>query len=258
MPLRALTPFLWLLLMMSGTVSVSGAGETGVPEPATPAPGCQACGAPITGVYYKIPGLPDLYCERCYQTLPRCFFCGRPVRGSPKGAVRTVCQECQREVIQDPTQAQRLVGQVRDWISGHLHLQLPARVRFQFVENLAPHVDVHLTGVTRELGAFIRDGEEVRILLINEMPRAALVETVAHELAHVWQNGKIPGNQRLVVKEGFAQWVASKVLEAFGCGQALRVLREREDLYGQGYRLIQAMEENNGPSAVIDFVKRNE
>lgn len=235
-----------------------GAGETTRPEPAHSAPKCQACGALITGVYYKIPGLPEFYCEKCYQSLPRCFFCGKPVAEPPKDSVRTVCPQCLSEVITDPSQAQRLVSQVREWIINHLNLQLPAQVRFQFVEDLAPYVRVHLTGTMREMGAFLRDGDKVQVFLIEGMPRATLIETAAHELAHVWQNGKIPRNQRLLVKEGFAQWVAAKVLAAFECERALKVLGEREDLYGQGYRRIREVEKKGGVLAVIEYVTRTE
>jgi hypothetical protein len=125
------------------------------------------------------------------------------------------------------------------------------------VKDLAPHVGVRLLGTTRELGAFVREGEEVRILLITEMPRATLIETAAHELAHVWQEGKIPKSQRLLVKEGFAQWAASKALDAFGCHQALRVLQEREDLYGQGYRLLQGVENRRGQTGVINYAAKS-
>ncbi len=221
-----------------------------------PVPVCQICGIPITGVYYKIPGLPELYCEKCNKSLPHCFFCGRPVN-EPHGKGRIVCPECQREVIQDPQESQRLVHQVRDWINTHLRLQMPSRVNFHFVEDLSPHVDVQLLGTTRELGAFIKEGEEVRILLISGMPRARLIETAAHELAHVWQDGRVPKQQRLLLKEGFAQWVASKVLISFQCDQALQVLREREDLYGQGYRIIQSVEDRKGVLAVLEFAKRS-
>ena len=240
------------LLLVAGSVLVLGVGEVSAPMVK-----CATCGAPITSVYYKIPGLSEFYCEKCYQTLPHCFFCGRPMREAKVGP-RMVCPACRHEVIEDPAQAQRLVLEVREWISAHLHLQFPEPIGFQFVEDLAPHVGVQLLGTTRELGAFIREGEKVRILLITGMPRPLLMETAAHELAHVWQNGRIPPHQRLLVKEGFAQWVAAKVLEAFQCDQALRVLREREDLYGQGYQTIQSVEDRRGVSGVLEFAKRSQ
>jgi hypothetical protein len=243
--------------MISGIVLKPGASETTAPNPIAPMPICHACGLPIHGVYYKIPGLPDLYCEKCNKTLPHCFFCGRPVKEETVDG-RITCHECQAEVIRDPQEAYRLAGQVKDWIQDHLHLQLPSQVRFQYVNDLAPYVGTQLLGTTRELGAFIREGKEVRILLINEMPRAILIETVAHELTHVWQNGRIPKNQRLLIKEGFAQWVASKVLNAFMCIQALKVLQEREDMYGQGYRHVQEIENRSGAPAVIESVKRQD
>jgi hypothetical protein len=254
---RSLIQFLLVFHMTAGILLWPGSSEISAPNPNAPTPTCQACGLPIHGVYYKIPGLPDLYCEKCNKTLPHCFFCGRPVKEETVGG-KIICKECQVEVVRDPQEARRLAGQVKDWIQDHLHLRLPSQVCFQYVKDLAPYLGTQLLGTTRELGAFFREGEEVRILLINEMPRATLIETVAHELAHVWQNGRIPKNQRLLIKEGFAQWVASKVLNAFKCVQALKVLQEREDMYGQGYRHVQKIENRSGVPAVIEYAKRQE
>lgn len=253
---RFLVTLNFSLFLVTGSLCLPEKGFTAESEQKQ-VPSCQTCGAPITGIYYKIPGLPELYCEKCNKTLPHCCFCGRPVSESP-GKTRTVCPECRKELVQDPREADRLVNEVHSWISIHLALQLPAHLRFQFVDHLAPHVGVKLLGTMRELGAYIREGKEVRILLIKGMPRSKLIETAAHELAHVWQEGRVPRNQRLILKEGFAQWVASKVLEHFECEQALRVLNEREDLYGQGYRLLHDLEQREGRNAVIEYVKRSQ
>ncbi len=244
------------LFLTANALFILGVSEAGTPEQKS-APRCHTCGAPITNVYYEIPGLPGLYCEKCYKTLPHCFFCGRPVRDTQKGK-RIVCQECRHEVIQDPEEARHLVLQIRDWLNTRLHLQLPTQTGFQFVTDLAPHVGVSLLGTTRELGAFIHEDGTVQILLLNDMPRATLIETVAHELAHVWQEGRVPKGQRLLIKEGFAQWTAAKVLESLKCDQALRVLQKRDDIYGQGYRIIQAVEARHGIPAVLEYVKTSQ
>ena len=246
-----------ILIWLMGWAPFSWAGGEAAPESKTPSLRCHTCGQPILGAYYKIPGLPELYCEKCYKTLPHCFYCGRPFRFAVKGS-KPVCESCRAEAVNNTEEALRIVQRVRTWIESNLALQLPRRIEFRFVEDLAPYVGVQLSGRTRELGAYIREGNQVRILLLSGMPRPTLIEAAAHELAHVWQAGRIPRNQRLLLKEGFAQWVAAKALVGFDCQSAMRVLAQREDLYGEGYRHIKDIEDRGGVEGTLTYVKQTE
>jgi len=104
-----------------------------------------------------------------------------------------------------------------------------------------------------ELGEFRRKGDRFTITVLESLPEETLYETLAHELAHAWQAENPVPNQRLIVKEGFAQWVASKVLKEFRFENSLKRLKTRDDLYGEGYRLMESIERKNGPRAVFQF-----
>ena len=59
-----------------------------------------------------------------------------------------------------------------------------------------------------------------------------------------------------LLREGFAEWVAYRVLLAVGEGEAAERIVARDDLYGQGARLLLDIERQSGPQGVIEWTRR--
>ena len=78
----------------------------------------------------------------------------------------------------------------------------------------------------------------------------------AHELAHAWQMESAPLVRDPLLREGFAEWVAYHVLLAHGEGEAAERIVAREDVYGQGARLLLGMERDMGAAGLIDWYRR--
>lgn len=108
----------------------------------------------------------------------------------------------------------------------------------------------------QELGIFnsrmTSESPRMTIALLSELPRAAFLETVAHEYAHLWLFTRNPDFHDMELNEGFAQWVAAKWLAKRQMGTALARLEARRDHpYGTGYQAIRAIESSGGADAVM-------
>ncbi len=107
-----------------------------------------------------------------------------------------------------------------------------------------------------EMGVYIERGDKREIVLLYGLPIPMVYETAAHELAHAWQAENCPPKQSLQLREGFAQWVAAKVLKYKGFDAALEKLQARMDHpYGTGYHRVARIEASRGESTVIEYVR---
>jgi hypothetical protein len=79
---------------------------------------------------------------------------------------------------------------------------------------------------------------------------------MAHEFAHAWQSEQSPNDMPQEVQEGFAEWVAYKLLEGWGCWKRIDRMLRREDLYGRGLKLVLQWEQTEGQVGVIRRMKR--
>jgi hypothetical protein len=117
----------------------------------------------------------------------------------------------------------------------------------------------HLTptiGATKQhvLGFFEQQGRERTIYIERGLPRATLIGTLAHEYAHAWQADHAPQKQDLLKREGFAEWLAYRILVALGHTREAARATRREDDYGRGLRYFIALEQQSGRHAVFQEV----
>jgi len=109
-------------------------------------------------------------------------------------------------------------------------------------------------------------GENV-VKVNPNLPEALAVEIIAHEYAHNWEfeegnmcaelmNEKYTSKGNLIV-EGFAEWVAFKVLDFYGLADYMELIDLNEyNEYGDGFDLLKWIEDNvAGFYGVIEFVK---
>jgi len=209
---------------------------------------CASCGRPVDDGIELKDGTHRVFCHTCVQTLPACLACQAPVdaRGSrlPDGRVR--CRFCDVTAVDDPAQAQALYEQVLKIAAQRLGLELSIptvlvpvdadqlRAVLQQIEG------VHQTEARPPRGVYARKGMKRGIYVEMGLPRVQMIEVIAHELGHAWQAERKPLLNDPLLVEGFAEWVAYKVLAVLGASTAMDLMRARTDVYGQGLRQVLA------------------
>jgi hypothetical protein len=107
----------------------------------------------------------------------------------------------------------------------------------------------------RCFGIFVRQGAHKAIFIEHGLPRIVLLEVMAHEYAHAWQSENSPPDAPLIVQEGFAEWVAYKLLASWGCYRRSDRMLRRDDLYGRGLRVILGWEAAGGEREVFSKMR---
>jgi len=108
-------------------------------------------------------------------------------------------------------------------------------------------------GATKQhiLGFFEQQGQARTIFIERGLPRATLIGTLAHEYAHAWQADYAPQKQSFLLREGFAEWLAHRILVALGHTREAARATRREDDYGRGLRHFIALEQQHGREGVF-------
>jgi hypothetical protein len=74
---------------------------------------------------------------------------------------------------------------------------------------------------------------------------------LAHELAHAWQTEQGLHLKDAQVREGFAEWVAYRVLTVSGLPSLAERATRRDDVYGRGLRHFLNIENRFGYAGVV-------
>lgn len=218
---------------------------------------CKGCGETLIGLSYSYNGSSDKFCERCHLG-DHCSACGEPLGEGgwdlPDG--RHSCDACQKTAIHDMAEAQRILRRIETILRRDLNMTLRRPYQFELVHKDNPDLQITSPVKNNELGLFVLRGEEARIYILSGLPAGLYYETAAHELAHAWQAENCPLEQDQKIREGFAQWVAAKVLMSIKEPKILRLLTERKDVYGEGYRYFRSLELQEGRSAVFEKARQ--
>lgn len=235
----------WAAVVMVGcfTATASQTAESGVC--------CALCGQPIHGQFWRVPNSTETYCADCYNNNPHCDFCGRPfVPDTPlEPGERKICSVCQAGRISDMALVRRALNQIQTWITANLKLRLPANIKVETTRDLGPRPAPRhalATVVTTPDAA----GYTIRVL--DGLPEPMLLEALAHELGHIWLQEYCPNDPGVVLREGFAQWMAAQVLKGFQQHKALATLEQRPDVYGESYRHVQQLERELGLPKMLE------
>jgi hypothetical protein len=230
----------------------------------TPAGGrCLACGQPV-GRRYVTVGDAGPFCETCFRDRPRCDVCGAPVGAEswtlPDG--RRICSRCHQTAVYQPEQASQLHARTVAIIQQDLGLALNVPTEFALVDRnelqeLLEEGDAD-TGSSPEktLGVFLRRGRRRGMYVQYGLPQILLIQVMAHEYAHAWQGENCPLLRDAQVKEGFAEWVAYKVLQELGASKKMAAMAARPDLYGEGLRHLLSVEQAEGIRGVLDHCRK--
>ena len=230
-------------------------------------PKCKACGKTIVGAHF-VHKFKGEYCWQCQRSRPECSACGAPVSNIhwklPDG--RHLCDSCKRQSVFREDQARTIMDDVVNLVRRRLGLVVTRpwtlRVDKLNTEGTASvkaarqglRIASPISG--NEMGIFIERGDQREIVLLYGVPIPLIYETAAHELTHAWQSENCPPDQSLELREGFAQWVAAKILEVKGFTNSLEKLQSRMDNpYGTGYQRMARIERTRGESRVINYVR---
>lgn len=266
------TPPLAVLAQAGGvrTADSPAAGQLFCASCVRSAPRCACCGKLITNSWYTFddllpPSAMRRFCASCVTQRARCDMCHAPV---PAHAVKLAdgqfrCVQCAAEIVLGDAAVRAVFEQALSLVERVAHIrphQLPhlvivgrremGEVRRRFAAEIPLGVGSH-----HVLGFFVRESGTSSIYAELGMPRPLLLGTLAHELAHAWQVETAPDVVDPLRREGFAEWVAHRVLVAGGFRRVAARATRREDVYGHGLRAYLAVERAEGSRGVLEVAR---
>jgi hypothetical protein len=222
---------------------------------------CATCGVAVGTQAFMLEGDARFYCRHCFENRPRCDTCDRPVGAHywTRRDGRKLCDRCQSTAVADPNVAYALYGRVRTALARQLGMALrePCQLRLVNRRQLLGMVDrssLHSLDADsrgRCFGLFLHHGAHKAIFIEYGLPQIVLLEVMAHEYAHAWQSENCPLGMDPELQEGFAEWVAYKLLDGWGCSRRSDRMLRRDDLYGRGLKLVLAWEARGGKAEVF-------
>ena len=159
----------------------------------------------------------------------------------------------------DPGHAHALYRRVRSDLRRTLGLQLrtPCQLKLAGRRQMGRLIDKttlrHMDEGSRGrcFGLFLREGQHRAIFVEYGLPQIVLLEVLAHEYAHAWASENCPHDLPIPIQEGFAEWVAYKLLTRWGCKRRTARMIRRLDLYGRGLQTVLGWEREGGVEGVF-------
>lgn len=222
-------------------------------------PRCGACGVPIHSHSWIYPGSNSVFCTKCAQSRPRCDSCGVPLGAQFEALAdgRRLCPTCKSTAIftkdkADPVYkaASKDMAKLGFSLKNLPELILTDRNHLEQLAREIPEGDPD-----RTTGLFYQRNSKTKIYIITGLPKNVHLSVAAHELAHAWQHLNFPKLKSMELKEGFAEWVSYHVLAANKLTSEMERIANRNDVYGNGFRKLHAIEKKQGKQAVLDFLK---
>lgn len=197
--------------------------------------------------------------EASQRAEEHCDFCGLPLSGvayDVLGDGRVRCVSCTASAIQTVEEFRDLYRRVLPTMETFYDIKLraPVRVRTADARVIAKHTGAVFTPTkefdARTVGFAKCDKDGFALYIENGAPRLAAMETIVHELTHIWQftdwntkeMNRAYGSNRDLVYEGMAMWASIQFLYLIGETAFARRKEEyalaRDDIYGQGFRLF--------------------
>lgn len=212
-------------------------------------PRCASCGLPVRETYWKVAGSEALYCSRCKDIANECSVCGAPDRSGRFRDGRFFCDGCHRARVDDSGAWQAVYGQIIERAGEVLGMRLEHAPVLVIDDASVLGQRRGEAGPTDGLcGLYVRDANgNASIHVISHLPAARGAAVLAHEFAHAWQAENCPDEQGTRLREGFAEWVAWRLMDGWEGGESERaVIEARTDEYGMGFRLFRGLEESRG------------
>ena len=195
-----------------------------------------------------------------------CDFCGRPISGASYDLLndgRVRCNDCSASAISSTEELKALLYQILELMEAFygISYKVPISVTATDARTVAKGVGQVFKPSTelasRVLGYAQKKNGKYSLVIENGSPRLAAVDTIVHEMTHIWQYMKWDdeavkkifdiGNEKLakiavdIVYEGMAVWAAVQYLyqigETYYASQLENMTERRQDVYGWGFTL---------------------
>ena len=211
------------------------------------------------------------------KSVNHCDFCGMPISGVSyeklnDGRIR--CNDCSTSAIKSVEIFRELFRQHLALMENFFGINYKGQIEIKMSDAnkiahgygsvFKPSAEV----ASRVLGYAQKHGKgRYRIFLENGSPRLATIDTMIHELTHIWQfeNWKTSEITRLypesdhrdIVYEGMAVWTSIQYMYMIGensYAQKQEILMDnRKDLYGDGFRMYSEKYPINRDSSINEF-----
>lgn len=204
--------------------------------------------------------------EKGLDTQNHCDFCGRPLSGVSyemlnDGRVR--CNACSATAIVTVEEFKEVFYKTVEMMEMfyEVSFHVPISVKMADARTVSKGVGSVFRPSTqvaaRTLGYAQRKRGAYSVVMENGSPRLATVDTMVHELTHIWQylnwkdaavesaygmkRSECFGTARDIVYEGMAMWASVQYLyqigETYYASQQEEAAAARDDIYGIGFRL---------------------
>jgi len=177
---------------------------------------------------------------------------------------RFICAQCHETAVYDAGKAGDLYERVVETMDQQLGIRLNIRPilgvvdRNQMLDLLEQMEMDGADSPDRVFGLFFRRGRKRAIYVEYGLPQILMTQVMAHEYAHAWQGENCPLLRDSLVREGFAEWAAYRVLMALGAVKKATLMEQRADLYGQGLQLMLALERQGGTETVFQACRNSD
>lgn len=186
-----------------------------------------------------------------------CDFCGIELIGVEYETLsdgRDRCMNCGKTAVKTGEEFIKLYEDVKRNMEAFFGISINVGIRVEMMNSRKLHKRLGKTFVPtyknddRILGVAIKDKDGYALCMENGAPRIASMQTVAHELTHIWQyinwddkaiTAKYGKKLRVEIYEGMAKWV--EIQYAYLINETAAAKREeittsyRNDEYGRGF-----------------------
>ena len=237
-------------------------------------PKCALCGKPFSsGMLFSNNGKDGpVYCSECANK-PKCFACTLPNDCEQLSDGRHICRQCKSTAVFNEQEALKIFNDVRQRLYENLGYSTQNNIEFFAVDAKTLEGKSKNYSPGQELGLYVynftistvtstklkwnlkteekteeyKSNEKFSVYVLYGLPRKKLIEVCGHELAHDWMQQHYPKLQDLKLKEGWAEFIATKVNTLYGQAEMNKRMEENRDkIYGDGYRLVRDFVSQNG------------
>ncbi len=236
---------------------------------------CSLCNSVLRGEYLQ-DYWGNSYCKRHDGEAPMCDSCGRFVSmeltggGTRYDDGRFICNICKPKSVTDVDEILEIVFDVASHMKtfgmevdyNGIEIHLVGRDKMQ---TLSGHHSNGLRGFTdysedwRVFGK--SQNRKMDIYLLYGMPRMEIINTVAHELAHVWQFNRGRFRNDRAWAEGSCNYASYLVLGKYPGRESsffrTSLTRDADPVYGEGFRRVKSLAESEGTKAWLRYLTKS-
>ena len=223
---------------------------------------CAGCHAPLLGEYFQFKNDSRKFCKKCTNKNNLCNICSMPL-GTMFHTLfdeRKICNNCFQTAVKTPEQASKILNQILPIIKRKFNIVIPSSTVLHLVDyktllKLRHQYKMPGSGDSHALGIFVGQGKLLDVYILDYLPYALCLSTLAHEYTHAWQNRHLRNDTNLLYIEGMAQWVAYHVLLELGFVKEATNITKQDDIYGAGFEKMQKLEKKYG---ILELCKKLE